>query len=1027
MAEATRELLNGAPTSIVRAWTGVAPPAVSVIIPAFNAADTIGKTLRSLTAQGRIPWEGIVVDDGSTDATAEVVRQRMSRDPRLRLIRQRQAGVSAARNAGLAIARGEWLCFLDADDWLAPRAFSRLLALSRSDPDAAVLVGGATRVSEGGGVWEYDSRDLSDPFAVLSTHCSIAIHSALVRRTAVRELGGFDERLKSSEDWDLWQRLARAGRRFAQTRTRVAFYRARPGSLSRDLPHAAHAGLEVMRRGHARDPRVARPLPGHEDGAPADDLPTHEFYYLLWCAARDIAVGGDGLAVAAPLRDGRDVDFSPGAMGGLMASGIADALACRLDALGPCWARFEPKLEALLESVCPEDNRRRLRRLALGVMRARLNSDQPDVGDVRLDSPRFPRLGPGPDDFAILQLRAGKATAGPIAVPILGERAGSDLVDAIARQAGRLPLKASLAAIRPWRTPGFWNAAVPVMLDLRGYGLRAVLRQPQSAVALVRSRLRRACGAGLEAAVRAKLAPLARTNGPSAHLDALSALRLEVGAATGFAAGRPSPETRVLRDAADTGRAGAWDAYFADDDPWNYSASDYERLKYHDTLELIPELPAGSALELACAQGHFAAQLAPRVGTLLAADLSPKAVERAAERCADLPNVAFQALDFARQPLPGRYDLIVCSEVLYYLDRPLKALARKLAEGLKPGGLLVMTHANQICDEPDATGFDWGRAFGARTIGEAFAAEPALALEREIRRPLYRVQAFRRRRDGEASPEPVIEERPLDVRLEPAVARDVVWGGGESRIAAFHREVAVRVPILMYHRVAPADDGPRALDRWRVSPEAFEAQMGRLRRGGFWGVGPDQLAAAMASGRPLPGRPVMITFDDGYQDFAEHAWPALRKHDFAATVFVVPAKVGGAADWDERYGEPTRLMDWDRIAELAEAGVFIESHGCTHRALSRLPVREVYREMLAAQVQIAAATGRTPITVAYPYGAADRVVERIAEECGLKLGFGVMSEVADLSDDPFRLPRIEVSGFDDLASFGRKLGLGASS
>jgi peptidoglycan/xylan/chitin deacetylase (PgdA/CDA1 family) len=167
----------------------------------------------------------------------------------------------------------------------------------------------------------------------------------------------------------------------------------------------------------------------------------------------------------------------------------------------------------------------------------------------------------------------------------------------------------------------------------------------------------------------------------------------------------------------------------------------------------------------------------------------------------------------------------------------------------------------------------------------------------------------------------------------------------------------------------------------------------------------------------------MITFDDGYEDFAEHAWPALQTHGFAATVFVVPAKVGGVADWDERYGAPARLMGWDRIAELAAAGLFVESHSLTHRPLSRLPVREVYREVFASQAEIEAATGRAPISICYPYGAADRVVECIAEECGLKLGFGVMPDVADLSDDPFRLPRIEVSGSDDLASFGRKLGL----
>jgi peptidoglycan/xylan/chitin deacetylase (PgdA/CDA1 family)/2-polyprenyl-3-methyl-5-hydroxy-6-metoxy-1,4-benzoquinol methylase len=1025
MTESARELFDEAPAPVIRAKAPARLPAVSVIVPAYNAAETIDKALASLAAQGRVAWEAIVVDDGSTDGTAEIVRRRMKREPRLRLIRQSQSGVSAARNAGVSEARGEWLCFLDADDWLAPRAFGELLALTRGDPEAAVLVGGAARVGERGELWDWDSRDLTDPFAVLSTHCSIAIHSALVRRSAVRELGGFDEALTSSEDWDLWQRLARAGRRFAQTRKRVAYYRARPGSLSRDLPRAAHAGLAVMRRGHAPDPRVNRPLARHKDGAPADDLPTHEFYYLLWCAARDIAIGGDGLATAAPLRDGRDVDFSPSAIGGLMASGIADALACRLDRLGPHWERFEPKLAALLEFVCPDDDRRRLRRLALGVVRAHFNGERADGSEVlRLDGARPARLEPGPDDFAVMQLRSGRATAGAVALPLLGGRDGADLADAVARQAGRIPLKAALEAIRPWWTPAFWKIAAPAMLDPRGSGLRAALRRPRLAAGMMRSRLRRALGTGLEGAVRSRLAPHAGDSGPSPHVQALAALRAEVTAAYEPSARRPGGAPRALRDAANTACAGAWDAFFAAGDPWNCDSSDYERLKYRDTLELIPDLPEGSALELACAEGHFAALLSPRVGALLATDISQRALERAAKRCEGLANVAFESLDFASQPLPGRYDLIVCSEALYYLDRPLKPVARKLAEGLTPGGRLVMAHANQICDEPGETGFDWGRSLGARTIAEVFAAEPGMVLEREIHRPLYRVQAFRRIADGRPAPPPRVERRPIEVRLEPAVARDVVWGGGESRIAAFHQEVAVRIPILMYHRVAPDGDGPQALDRWRVTPEAFEAQMAWLRRRGHWGVSPDELAGAMASGKPLPGRPVMITFDDGYEDLAEHAWPVLQKHDFAATVFVVPAKVGGVADWDERFGAPSQLMDWDRIAELADAGLYVESHGLTHRPLSRLPVREVYREMLASQARIEAATGRSPVSVCYPYGAADRVVECIAEECGLKLGFGVMSAIADLSDDPFRLPRIEVSGFDDLASFGRKLGLG---
>src|SRR3569833_961816 len=98
--------------------------------------------------------------------------------------------------------------------------------------------------------------------------------------------------------------------------------------------------------------------------------------------------------------------------------------------------------------------------------------------------------------------------------------------------------------------------------------------------------------------------------------------------------------------------------------------------------------------------------------------------------------------------------------------------------------------------------------------------------------------------------------------------------------------------------------------------------MAALRGRGYWGVGPDVLATAMASGKPLPGRPVMITFDDGYEDLAEHAWPVLRKLGFAATVFVVPAMVGGAADWDEQYGAPAPQKGWQRIAELAAGGLY---------------------------------------------------------------------------------------------------------
>src|SRR5206468_12946784 len=107
----------------------------------------------------------------------------------------------------------------------------------------------------------------------------IAIHSAIVRRQLVRELGGFDPGLRTSEDWDLWQRLARRGVEFAQTDAVTALYRNRPASLSKDVLQGASDGLLVLRRGHRADPRVSAPAPAHAAGGPQSALADRELYF----------------------------------------------------------------------------------------------------------------------------------------------------------------------------------------------------------------------------------------------------------------------------------------------------------------------------------------------------------------------------------------------------------------------------------------------------------------------------------------------------------------------------------------------------------------------------------------------------------------------------------------------------------------------------------------------------------------------------------------------------------------------------
>ena len=155
-----------------------------------------------------------------------------------------------------------------------------------------------------------------------------------------------------------------------------------------------------------------------------------------------------------------------------------------------------------------------------------------------------------------------------------------------------------------------------------------------------------------------------------------------------------APRRAPAADEHDNDRTSFWNRYFATEDPWNYGSL-YEQEKYERQLEILPAGPIGRALELACAEGHFTRQLAPRVGHLTATDISAVAIERARERCSDQPNVEFGVLDFSADTLPGEMDLIVCSEVLYYLDdlAELRRVAKKLVEALAPGGSFVSAHA----------------------------------------------------------------------------------------------------------------------------------------------------------------------------------------------------------------------------------------------------------------------------------------------------------------------------------------------
>jgi peptidoglycan/xylan/chitin deacetylase (PgdA/CDA1 family) len=193
-----------------------------------------------------------------------------------------------------------------------------------------------------------------------------------------------------------------------------------------------------------------------------------------------------------------------------------------------------------------------------------------------------------------------------------------------------------------------------------------------------------------------------------------------------------------------------------------------------------------------------------------------------------------------------------------------------------------------------------------------------------------------------------------------------------------------RLVALLYHRVARDASGPLA--HLTVAPDRFAWQMAKLRDGGFVPQRQDEVAAWLAGRRGLPKRAVVVTFDDGYADNLDHAFPVLERLRIPAVTFVVTAKLGRHNDWDgDAAGWP--LMDAAAVRDWARRGLEFGAHGRTHRALPALAADALADEIEGSHADLAALLGRPPAAFAYPYGAVDaRVREQVARRFPIAYG-----------------------------------------
>lgn len=188
---------------------------VSVIIPSFNRRQCLARALDSVLAQTRPADEVIVVDDGSSDGSGDMIARHY---PRVHYLYQQNRGVSAARNAGIRAASGDWIALLDSDDqWLPDKLALQLQALESATAEA----GGAEQVLvHCDEIWIRRGRRVNPMdkhakaggwiFERCLPLCAISPSAALIKKTLLQELGGFDESLPACEDYDLWLRICAA-------------------------------------------------------------------------------------------------------------------------------------------------------------------------------------------------------------------------------------------------------------------------------------------------------------------------------------------------------------------------------------------------------------------------------------------------------------------------------------------------------------------------------------------------------------------------------------------------------------------------------------------------------------------------------------------------------------------------------------------------------------------------------------------------------------------------------------------------
>ncbi len=221
------------------------PPSISVIIPVYNQAQYVKEAIQSVLAQTWPDFELIVVDDGSTDETPQVLAR--FNDSRIRVIRQPNGGLSAARNRGLRESIAPYISLLDSDDFYYPEKLELLKNYLDTHPEIGMVSGGFVIVDPKG-ITLKQVLTAAPMFGLpdMLVYNPFIPSAVMIRKEWLDVVGDFDEAIPSTQDWDLWLRMSYAGSKFAWIDCPVAAYRYHPAQMTREKNGMRNSSLATL-------------------------------------------------------------------------------------------------------------------------------------------------------------------------------------------------------------------------------------------------------------------------------------------------------------------------------------------------------------------------------------------------------------------------------------------------------------------------------------------------------------------------------------------------------------------------------------------------------------------------------------------------------------------------------------------------------------------------------------------------------------------------------------------------------------